>query len=169
MKKIITNVSLFLVGVLLGFGTFFFFVENKKEKDVRHKEIEYVSVDVVKKNVLLNGSINDYCNLKKIFDKTVNPEEILYYSLIMANKFNYVPANYDVYKVLTDFFARNNLGELDDETKRLAVSYLEYGANMGDSAAIETYHGNIRKNHGGKVYDTINPISIKEDVKKKHR
>lgn len=139
MRKIITNVSLFLVGAFLGFGTLFFFVENKKEKEVRHKEIAYVGVDVIKKNVLLNGSINDYCNLKKIFDKTVNPEEILYYSLIMANKYNYVPANYDVYKVLTDFFARNNLGELDPETKQFAESYLEYGAKNGDSIAKVVY------------------------------
>ena len=137
MKKMITNITLFLFGLFLGTCVFSFFVGSKKEKAIKHPK--YVSVDAVKRNVLLKGSVTDYCDLKEIFSKVSNPEEILYYSVIMANKYNYVPANYDVYKELKQFFVRNNLGEFDPETKQLAESYLEYGAKHGDSIAKSVY------------------------------
>ena len=39
----------------------------------------------------------------------------------------------------------------------------------GEAKTAKANGESTRRNHGGKVYDTINPISIKEDVKKKHR
>lgn len=40
------------------------------------------------------------------------------YSLVMANKYDYAPANYDVYYSLIECFKQNNT-EMDDRTKRM--------------------------------------------------
>lgn len=89
------------------------------------------------KNGTLNGDVDDYILLKKSFATSGFPEEILYYSLIMANKYNYVPANYDVYKSLSDFFVKQDLGTIDNETYKFILSYLYYGCQKGDSASCK--------------------------------
>lgn len=89
----------------------------------------------IKKQVL-NGNVKYYEALKDSFNKTPYPEEFLFYSIVMANRFDYVPANYDVYRGLIDSYSKNKLGHMDDETRKLAMSFLEYGAKKGDKRAI---------------------------------
>jgi len=57
------------------------------------------------------------------------------YSLIMANKYDYAPAYFDVYQSLIDCFSENHT-EMDDKTKNIVQYYLERGAEKGDIRAI---------------------------------
>ena len=57
------------------------------------------------------------------------------YSLVMANKYDYVPAYYDTYKSLNDCYGKNEV-IMDEKTKAIAIYYLRQGANKGDIRAI---------------------------------
>ena len=67
-----------------------------------------------------------------------NFSHYLFYSFIMANKYNYVPANYDVYKALVSAYSpRNGIGRIDEKTKSIALFYLMRGAYKGHRPAID--------------------------------
>ena len=136
---LLVSMSLSFVACLLILG----FGENKNTNVDKHNptQILYipVSVNQVKGNVLFKGSVDDYLVLKDLYAGTANPEEILFYSMLMAGKYDYTPANYDVYQALDSFFSRNKLGDFDEETRRLAMQYLKFGAMKGDRAAIKAY------------------------------
>lgn len=56
-----------------------------------------------------------------------------YYSFVMAMKYDYTPANYDVYMSLADTYRKENeVGEMDDGIKELGVYFLRRGAVRGD-------------------------------------
>ena len=86
-----------------------------------------------------HGDVNSYkflvdsCRLDK-----QNFSHYLFYSFIMANTYNYVPANYDVYKALTSAYSPSNgIGKIDDKTKSIALFYLMRGAYKGYHPAID--------------------------------
>jgi hypothetical protein len=91
-------------------GTFF------KEKLSNQK-----LMDSLENCTLLNGDTLAYNELKGIYyigGQTVTG--LLYYSLIMSNKYNYKRASFDVYDILT-----HDKKVLDDKTKKMANDYLE--------------------------------------------
>ena len=137
MKKV-KIVFLCIAGMLLGYVACMSVFGTYGHEGVNSGQ-DFVFVPDAKRNVLFRGSVDDYLTLKKFFETTKNPEEFVYYSLIMANKYDYVPANFDVYDELTNFFQRNGLGDLDTTTYCMAMSYLKYGVEMGDSLAIQEW------------------------------
>jgi hypothetical protein len=91
-------------------GTFF------KEKLSNQK-----LMDSLEKRALCNGDTLAYNELKGIY--YIGGQKVtglLYYSLIMSNKYNYKRASYDVYDILT-----HDKKVLDDKTKKMANDYLE--------------------------------------------
>ena len=63
------------------------------------------------------GSVDDYKSLK---EKLYNDKKyvfLLYYSYIMADRYDYLPAKEDVIAIITRFYKENNLGPLDKDTK----------------------------------------------------
>ena len=55
----------------------------------------------------------------------------------MANTFDYVPANYDVYTAICDLFSyKYDSGYIDSRSKAMAKFYLLRGAYKGDIVAI---------------------------------
>lgn len=78
-------------------------------------------MDSLEKLVLFSGDTMAYNELKGIF--YIGEQKVtglLYYSLIMSNKYNYKRASYDVYDILT---YDNKV--LDDKTKKMAIYYLQ--------------------------------------------
>ena len=71
--------------------------------------------------------------------------DILYYSLIMANKYNYPPAYFNVYKGLTHSNTVQTLDDVDESTKNLALYYLTKGAEYGDKSCITLINGELRR------------------------
>jgi hypothetical protein len=69
------------------------------------------------------------------------PEEFLYYAFIMANKYNYLQAYFDVYTCLTDIY-NSNIEKIDNATANLAIEYLLKAYQKGHHQAkdiVESY------------------------------
>lgn len=117
-------------------------MQDKKDKVIAKKGIIQCSSENVINNIqeikkqVLNGNVKYYKVLKDLFNKNPYSGEFVFYSIMMANRFDYVPANYDVYKGMIDAYSNNHLGHIDNETYKLALSFLEYGAKRGDKKAI---------------------------------
>ena len=95
-----------------------------------------ISTDPLKSDILMYGDTTAYIQLKSEFSKK-RPYDIFYYALIMANKYNYHKACYDVYKSLVSIYALNPaLGEMDSVSISIANEYLRRGAQKGDQRAI---------------------------------
>jgi len=78
-------------------------------------------MDSLEKLVLYSGDTLAYNQLKGIhYIGEQKLAGLLYYSLIMSNKYNYKKASYDVYDIL---MYDNKV--LDEKTKKIATDYLE--------------------------------------------
>jgi len=78
-------------------------------------------MDSLEKLVLDSGDTLAYNQLKGIhYIGEQKLAGLLYYSLIMSNKYNYKKASYDVYDIL---MYDNKV--LDEKTKKIATDYLE--------------------------------------------
>jgi len=122
-----SNIVLIVVVLTLTFSC------NKKE-EAKAKVISENSVTYFRKKIfnqklmdslhnqtLFNGDTLAYNELKGIY--YIGGQRVtglLYYSLIMSNKYNYKRASFDVYDILT-----NDEKVLDDKTKKMANDYLE--------------------------------------------
>lgn len=100
----------------------------------------------LKKEVILKGKIDSYNKLNTIYTKDGNKTDVLVYALIMAHKYNYSRAYYDVFELLylTGHYVESSencfdysLECLDSETKRMALEYLKKAIENGDSTASE--------------------------------
>ena len=68
-------------------------------------------------------------------------ERFLPFALIMANKYNYPQAYFDVYSCLTDLYGcymDEELYLLDETTQKMAIEYLQEGSLKGHSQSRET-------------------------------
>ena len=88
--------------------------------------------------VLKNGDVNSYIEIVDSIKSDSNQPypTYLYYSLVMADEYNYAPAFYDVYAALTD---KNGVDSLDGETKELAMRYLKAAVERGDGRAVKEF------------------------------
>lgn len=64
----------------------------------------------------LMGSITDYNNLKKTLLKDNKYDYLLYYSYIMAERYDYTPAKKDIIDIINKAYKKYNLGEYGKET-----------------------------------------------------
>ncbi len=89
------------------------------------------------------GNIEIYNKLKKITSKSNSSFEILLFSVIMADKYQYKPAFYDVYIYLWKTFNYKKTKELwdlsgfDSQTRSFALYHLKKSASFGDEHAKE--------------------------------
>lgn len=90
-------------------------------------------IDAFKTAVYKTGDRHAYLQL--LMSKGRRSEETLAYSLIMANKFHYLHAYYDVYVTIIDI-ADTYSTELDSTTVRIALKYLQEGATAGDISCV---------------------------------
>ncbi len=78
-------------------------------------------MDSLEKLVLYSGDTLAYNQLKGIhYIGEQKLAGLLYYSLIMSNKYNYKKASYDVYDILT-----YDEKAVDEKTKKMAKEYLD--------------------------------------------
>lgn len=80
--------------------------------------------------IRLYGSVNDYDEMCK-----AGKYMSLYYSFIMANKYQYAPACYNLYQQIIQMYTPNNK-PIDSNTYNMAVFYLQKGAKLGDVTCI---------------------------------
>jgi len=90
----------------------------------------------LRNKIVFNGDIKAYKNLRMAYWDNDYPEEILFYSIIMANLYDYDQACYDVYSSLKNIYIHTL--QIDDVTVNLAMIYLFKAAEKGHDQAKKT-------------------------------
>lgn len=106
----------------------------KKDKGVPMSYRETPDSEL-EKSVMEKGDTSAYYDLFVSY-LDYSPEKFLPYALIMANKYNYPQAYYDVYDRLWYLYGNPDL--LDVATKKFALEYLEKAAQKGHAQARQT-------------------------------
>lgn len=96
--------------------------QAKKEVDEsNHQPLS--SASMLKNLVLSKGNVDAYQKLRIAYLDIEFPEEILFYAMIMANKYDYPLAYFDVYQSIVKAF-RNDIEAIDEKSASLAIDYL---------------------------------------------
>ena len=101
--------------------------------DVREVNYDCLSGDK-KHAVCEDGDVDAYKFLVDSISKSQMPCNIFGYAFIMATRYNYTPANYDLYIALDK--AYGGYEHLNDEMKYLALYFLKRGVKEGDKKCI---------------------------------
>jgi hypothetical protein len=90
--------------------------------------------------VLNNGDSTAYSDLCTAYLDHSFQEEVVVYSIVMANKYDYTQAYFDVFNYLTSLYS-DDFTKIDEKTSELAVEYLLNAKNKGHHQAIEMLEG----------------------------
>jgi len=99
------------------------------------------SITELKEAVIIKGDTNAYYELSVAYLDYTFQEEFLIYAVIMANKYDYPQAYFDVFTCLTDVYL-SDISKIDDETANLAIEYLLKAYNKNHHQAkdmVEEY------------------------------
>lgn len=95
-----------------------------------------ITFEELRNRVVLNGDVEAYYDLKISYYDRDYSQEILFYSILMANKYDYDQAYYDVFLNLTNIYYHNGW-QIDDVTAELAMNYLFKAAEIGHRQATD--------------------------------
>jgi hypothetical protein len=126
-------IILFFAGLLL-YSCYSEKEEKNSIKDIPSPYAPSKNIKEIKKQVLEKGDTLAYYELKVAFMGLPVYPEVMVYSMIMANKYGYTQAFYDVYfciKLLNSHY----VGALDDETLKLGISYFFSACERGHHQA----------------------------------
>lgn len=144
--------------------------QEKKESTVikpsvvkDHDEIpnhEKITENKKMSDSLLNLAISKgdkmaYNSVAQDFVINENYKQLLYYSLIMANKYNNSQAHFDIYVILVESSANKSLEDLDKKTKNLATYHLIKSGELGYKSAkyeIDEIFGKDKKIQNSDYY-----------------
>jgi len=170
--KIIKSIIILLLGIVLGICLDYFYQNqfidkfNKKELNLEKTENHYrgnneplKKVEILEDNILKKGDRSSYDELSIAYlDR--NTYEFLPYALLMANKYKYEQAYFDVYSCLFEIGCLDcktaeleewNIDKLDIETQKLAIKYLKIASEMGHSQATEILDLYIKSGKYGNI------------------
>jgi|GEM_PF-5173377 len=139
-KHFIINVLLFLVGIIFGYE--YFNYRNIQKIKISASTITFndtgYSIEELKQRIITKGDTSAYKNLRiEYLDRQYYDDEILFYSIVMSNKYCYSPAFLDVYFHLTSIYEHNNkIGKIDNRTIKMALDFLNKGVELNDYDAI---------------------------------
>ncbi|WP_428229479.1 hypothetical protein [Flavobacterium sp.] len=117
--------------------------ENKKASD------SLLSLAISK------GDEMAYNSVAQDFIINENYKKLLYYSLIMANKYNNSQAHFDIYVILVESSENKSLNDLDKKTKNLAMYHLIKSVELGYKSAkyeIDEIFGKEKKIKNSDYY-----------------
>ncbi|WP_304200111.1 hypothetical protein [Flavobacterium alvei] len=103
-----------------------------KEKIIPMNNVSNSEMELYRKLAIEKGDTIAY---KELELENYESDSFLYVSLIMANKYNYPSAYYNVFHSLVKQSNKKELEALDDLdeiTKKMAIDYLMMGAEKGD-------------------------------------
>lgn len=85
------------------------------------------------KNVVRTGSIEDYHHVVDSLRNSKNQKypAWLFFSMVMADFYNYPEANIDAYNAIIDTYKIGGI-DIDENSMNLALHYLEKGAKLGN-------------------------------------
>jgi hypothetical protein len=146
MKWII--ISLAIVMVLLGFK-----LCSKPKIERVSMNQPFQSEDVLKEAVLSDGNIEAYTLLRIAYLDYKISEEFLLYAIIMAHKYDYPQAYFDVFIALKNVFW-TDLTEIDENTAEMAIKYLINASERGHHQAkgmVEKFDINKKENSKDQI------------------
>ncbi|GAB3523827.1 hypothetical protein GCM10027442_50700 [Emticicia fontis] len=126
--------------------------EKKPEKSINEPS---KSEEVLINEVINNGNTDSFDELLYASLDNTMPEYMLPYAIIMANKYKYDRAALQVYRIFCDLSNHkefDDLSNLDEETRKLAIKYL-IKASLTNFEAKEIYAKHL-----------IEGIYVKKDI-----
>jgi hypothetical protein len=87
------------------------------------------------------GNVEAYNRVKNLYKSHDIEREIMFYSIVMANRYHYEPAYLDIYMCLWQAFNGGKKAEIwdmtrfDPKSRDFAVHYLQEAAKLGDNTA----------------------------------
>lgn len=122
---------------------------NKKKEISVSPSIIDVELNKIKYDIINNGSTYSYDKLIDTYEDNEEYYEFLQYALCMANKYDYPPAYYDVYKMLiAPYYTSNQCKQvechgtvkcLDNKTKKIAIEYFKEAIYKGSLLASKDF------------------------------
>lgn len=108
------------------------------------------SLKTLKEMVLNNGDTDAYYELSIAYLNLPYQEEFLLYAMIMANKYDYPQAYFDVFDCFVLSFWPD-ISKIDEQSANLAIEYLIKAHDRGHHQATEIVHQfSIKKNESSK-------------------
>ena len=107
---------------------------QKKNNGIPTNNTSAIQVNEFKKLALEKGDTIAYSELSNYY-MDISNEGLLYSALMMANKYHYSRAYYDVYETITESSYKKEFTELDSldsKTRSMALDYLIMGADKGN-------------------------------------
>ena len=143
-----------------------FSCKKNNEIAVSRSGSHYLYEISLKEKVICSGDTSSYLELSTIYSDDANEGDMLAYSLIMANKYNYPDAYYDVFDILNSIpkingntclkkkYFDNEFNSLDKETRNMAIKYFKLAIYKGSITASEKLlnYFNIGKEHPVKEF-----------------
>lgn len=142
MKKFLSIFLSITIGFILG-GFFYKYILLYDKNTGKNMEVVTMNntrpINELKRLVIQKGDTAAYDELVvATLSEEPYRQEFLLYSIIMANKYKYAPANYYVYNCLSSICELNKSKEkIDDRTKDLALDYLERGVALNEYHSLE--------------------------------
>ena len=121
------------------------------------------SIDQLKK-LALKGDTTAYDELEVALMNDKYKEEYLIYSMVMANKYRYPRAYFQVYYCLTSIFEHHS-GLIDEKTKVLAIEYLKKGVELKECQSVKEL-GNLYMEGKYVPKDTILGKELEKEGRK---
>lgn len=118
--------------VLMIYALVFIFFSCNQNKGIPMNNVSNSEMESYRKSAVEKGDTIAY---KELELENYQSDSFLYVSLIMANKYNYPSAYYNVFHCLVKQSNKKELEALDDldeMTKKMAIDYLIMGAEKGD-------------------------------------
>lgn len=95
------------------------------------------TISQLKQEILETGDTSAYYDLTiQLMEYKLGDDDLLPYALIMANKYNYTQAYFDVFDCLTTKYS-SDIGQIDSLTAQLAIKYLLIASEKGHWQASE--------------------------------
>lgn len=134
---------------------------GKIKEEISMNQVES-SPQNYKNLVIEKGDIDAYNTLSIEYLDYKYPEEFLLYAMIMANKYDYPQASFDVFTCLTDVYM-SDLNKMDSISANMAINYLIKAYKSHHHQAQEIvdkysimYNEKLNKNQIARIFDQNN-------------
>lgn len=107
--------------------------EMKKESLINN---EIALISNYKRSIIFEGNKQSYDNLFIYYVDYPFSDEIFIYAFVMATKYNYPQAYFDLYSIISHVHV-NDIDKIDENTAELALHYLKKAASLGHHQAEE--------------------------------
>jgi hypothetical protein len=132
---------------------------NQREENTKSIVQEFFKdpqrVYELEQNAIVDGDRIAYDEVFSKYLMDARASEILYISMVMANKWNYPKAYYDTYCILSTECLGSTISKINDKNRELAIFFLLRSSELGYATAnldIQTIFGKINTKPKSKDY-----------------